>query len=568
LKNQQDGGEVLLDAFRDLAIEYVVCSAGSEWPPLWEALARQRRDGLDGPKYLDCGHETLAVTIAAAYTQITGKMQAVLLHAGAGLSQGSMAVGAARALETPMLVMSGETTAYGETEFDPGSQWYRNLSVVGGPQRLIEPVTKWAQQVPSFETLYHSVLRAGELAQRAPKGPTYLCVSMETLLESRAEPSTRRLVPPGPKLRPGADSLETVANLIANAKRPVLSVLTVGPDREAFEALVELAELAAMPVFEGAGAFFGNFPKTHDLYLGTDLKPHLQDCDLVLLVDNATPWYPPSRSPKDIPVVAIGESPLKSHLVYQNLGATHYLEGDVATTLRLLSDAVRRASRRERDVVERRAHWKKHHEAWRSKIAQAEERAAAKETITVPFLVNTLRRLLPAQTSYVDETIVHMKDLRDHLMWDDPHTFFRSPSGLGQGLGYALGVKLALPERLVVMTIGDGTFMYNPTIPALAFADEHRLPLLIVILNNLKYGVMEELHNRFYPEGTAQSRKDYYGVNLHDVAYERVATMIDGYCRRVENKSELEEAIAEALKSVQAGKTAVLNVMMPETVAF
>jgi len=71
-----------------------------------------------------------------------------------------------------------------------------------------------------------------------------------------------------------------------------------------------------------------------------------------------------------------------------------------------------------------------------------------------------------------------------------------------------------------------------------------------------------------YPEGTAQWRKDYYGVNLHDVAYERVATMIDGYCRRVENKSELEEAIAEALKSVQAGKTAVLNVMMPETVAF
>ena len=78
--------------------------------------------------------------MANAYTTITGRMQAVMLHAGAGLLQGSMAVGAARVMETPMLVMSGESLTYGETDFDPGSQWYRNLSIVGGNQRLLEPM--------------------------------------------------------------------------------------------------------------------------------------------------------------------------------------------------------------------------------------------------------------------------------------------------------------------------------------------------------------------------------------------------------------------------------------------
>jgi acetolactate synthase-1/2/3 large subunit len=139
--------------------------------------------------------------MANAYTSITGRMQAVMLHAGAGLLQGSMAVGAARAMETPMLVMSGESLTYGENDFDPGSQWYRNLSVVGGPQRLLEPVVKWAQQVPAPETLYQTVIRAGELAQRNPKGPTYICVSMETMLHDWLKPDVLRKVPPRQNVR-------------------------------------------------------------------------------------------------------------------------------------------------------------------------------------------------------------------------------------------------------------------------------------------------------------------------------------------------------------------------------
>src|SRR3954449_8421266 len=114
LKNYHDGGEAILEAFRSLDIEYVISSPGSEWPSFWEALARQKKDATPGPTYLDCGHETIAVSMATGYTRVTGRMQAVMLHAGAGLLQGCMAVAGARAMETPMLVMSGESTGYGE----------------------------------------------------------------------------------------------------------------------------------------------------------------------------------------------------------------------------------------------------------------------------------------------------------------------------------------------------------------------------------------------------------------------------------------------------------------------
>jgi hypothetical protein len=39
---QQDGGEVILQAFRNLGINYVFSSPGSEWSAVWEALARQQ----------------------------------------------------------------------------------------------------------------------------------------------------------------------------------------------------------------------------------------------------------------------------------------------------------------------------------------------------------------------------------------------------------------------------------------------------------------------------------------------------------------------------------------------
>src|SRR3981189_312394 len=93
LTNYHDGGEAILEAFRNLSVDYIICSPGSEWPPFWEAVARQKRDGRAGHMYLEIARETVAVAMANAYASITGRMQVVMLHAGAGLLQGSMAVG-------------------------------------------------------------------------------------------------------------------------------------------------------------------------------------------------------------------------------------------------------------------------------------------------------------------------------------------------------------------------------------------------------------------------------------------------------------------------------------------
>src|SRR3972149_1922805 len=131
-----DGGEGILQACPGLGIHYNIPSPRPDWGSVWEALARQKVNNVPGPGYLSCGHETLAVDLAFGYTFMTGRMQAVLLHAGVGLMQGAMGIHGCRLGEIPVLVMSGESTTFGDSmDFDPGAQWYANHNNVGGLQR-------------------------------------------------------------------------------------------------------------------------------------------------------------------------------------------------------------------------------------------------------------------------------------------------------------------------------------------------------------------------------------------------------------------------------------------------
>jgi len=101
MKNYLDGGEAILEAFRKLKIDYIMSSPGSEWSPIWEALARQKLDNKPGPTFVESWHETLAVNMATGYTLMTGRPQAVLVHAGVGVLQGSMGIHGALQNEYP-----------------------------------------------------------------------------------------------------------------------------------------------------------------------------------------------------------------------------------------------------------------------------------------------------------------------------------------------------------------------------------------------------------------------------------------------------------------------------------
>ncbi len=566
MKNSLDGGEAVLQGFRDLGIDYIMSSPGSEMSPIWEALARQDASGTAGPKLIESWHETVAVDMALGYTAYTGEMQAVLLHAGVGVLQGSMALLSATASETAMLVMSGESAGLGEAndlEIEP--QWYGGVSV-GGADRFVQPIVKRALSVVHPDTLYENVIRAGELAQREQKGPVFLGLTLEVLLNEWRRPETLRAIPPAPKLRSLARDVETVATLVAAARNPVIVVETAGRDPAAFHALVALAEARAIPVYGARSAVtYASFPTGHDLWQGFFKHEDLADADLIVLVGGRLPWYPPSRRPGSGKIVSIAETPIKRHLIYQALMADHYLEGDLATVLEELAQALQPSAADQKRIGERRALSKQRHGGLQDTLARAAQKARGQPGINAVALASVAAEVFPPDTIYVDETITHMGAMRPHLPLDRPQGFFRATGGgVGQGIAISLGLKLGAGERPVVLFVGDGSLLYNPIVQALGASKKHRLPIVIVVCNNAKYATMGTGHLRYYPDGVAARSKLHYGVEIDGPEYQELGTHFGFHGAKADTVKDLGRALSEALAAVRAGRTSIVNVVMSE----
>jgi acetolactate synthase I/II/III large subunit len=175
----------------------------------------------------------------------------------------------------------------------------------------------------------------------------------------------------------------------------------------------------------------------------------------------------------------------------------------------------------------------------------------------------TLRELIGDDAIVVDETITHSRVLTRHLMAGTPGRYGYVQGGLGQGLGVALGAKLGIGDRLTVLTVGDGTWLYNPVPPGLMAAAQYGLPLLVVIFNNKKYLSMRFNLTRAYPDGAYVTNKNGYGVDLSaqpDAAAVAAAAGAAGFT--VRTTPELAPTLEKAIATVRAGQTAVVNVFL------
>ena len=163
----------------------------------------------------------------------------------------------------------------------------------------------------------------------------------------------------------------------------------------------------------------------------------------------------------------------------------------------------------------------------------------------------------------IDETITHSRVITRHLMADAPGRYSYVQGGLGQGLGVALGAKLAVGDRLVVMTVGDGSWLYNPVPQGLMASAQYGLPLLVVVFNNKKYLSMRFNLTRAYPEGAYVRAGSGYGVDLSaqpDAAAVAAACGAAGFT--VTTTPELGPTLEKAIATVRAGQTAVVNVYL------
>ncbi len=235
----------------------------------------------------------------------------------------------------------------------------------------------------------------------------------------------------------------------------------------------------------------------------------------------------------------------------------------MAATLKLLVDALQSSEAiNANEVKDRRAYYEAEHKKMYEGYRSATEAAKDKTPIDPAWLCTTLNEVIPEEAVYIEETITHIGVIRKHVGRGQPQSYFRTTGGLGTGLGLALGVKLAIPQKPVVVLVGDGSFLYNPIIPSLGLSRDYNLPLLIIIFNNGSYSAMKHSHRQFYPQGVADTSGIFHGVSIQGPNYAQLAEPFQGYGERVEDPRKLNSALQNALEAVNSDKLALLDVVL------
>jgi acetolactate synthase-1/2/3 large subunit len=320
-----------LEALAEAGVQYVFANLGSDHPGLIEALARAKAEGRERqiPELVVCPHETVAMSAAHAYALVSGGPSAVLVHVDAGTQNMGGAIGNAMRGRAPVLVFAGAapSTLHGEL---PGgrNEFIHWIQDVRDQRGIMRGYVKYDNEIRSGRTAKQLVHRALQIAESEPKGPVYLVGSREVMEEPLApEPidnSNKR--PPAEPAALTADVADEIAQAIAAAEHPLIIIGHLGRDPEAVPALIELADLLAIPVLESA-AFKMNFPADHPMHAGWQFttrqqNPLLAEADVVLVVDSDIPYIPVNNSPgPDATIYVVDADPLKSSMTMWDVPA-------------------------------------------------------------------------------------------------------------------------------------------------------------------------------------------------------------------------------------------------------
>ena len=554
----------MLRVLGKMGVEKIFASPGSEWSPLWEALAEPGVEGM--PQYYSTRHEEIAVGMASGYAKSTGKLPAVVIHTTVGALHATMGMRAALHEQVPMVVFAGESIGFGEDEGpDVGGQWQGHLGDMGGPAKLVDHTVKWSFGVNTKSILPSTVQRACRLAMAGPRGPVFVSVPMEYLFESMTKDVPSDLGS-SPLATADPKGIEDLANLLAGAEHPVIVTEDAGKTMKSVETLVEIAELLGCPVVETRSTGVINIPRTHPLHSGYDAKEGVKGADVIFLLAVIAPWHPASITPSPGAKVALlDENPLRAEIPYYGYQSDLCLTGEIESSLEhLLAALKKKVSKGDQARMRRAEELKAKNDQRRKKWREEAVALANQKPMDTRWVAHEISQVLPKDAMVVEETITHRLAVHRYLDNLTPGSFFNGCiGGLGTGLATALGVKAANPKRPVVCLIGDGSFNYDPAPAAYGAAQEHNLPFLTVIFNNQGYLSQKSGVPRYYPGGWAVKSNNFSGLHIAPCPeYSQLIKAFDGYGEKVEEPGEVRKAVERGLRAIASGQSALLDIRL------
>jgi benzoylformate decarboxylase len=536
--------DAMLELLAACGVRYLFGNPGTTELPLMDALARQ-----DRVQYVLALQEVPAMAIADGYAQAAGSPGVVNLHVCCGLGNAMGMLYNAFREGTPLVVTAGQQDH--RMAFEEPILW-------GDMVAAVRPWTKWAAEVTRAEDLPAAVRRAIQTAMTPPCGPVFLALPLDVQM---AEASVDLTPPclPDPHIRPAPGAVRRAAEVLAAADNPAILVGSRICEADAEGQLVAVAERLGAPVIHEASTSHGrcSFPSTHPLaaspipFWSPEVRERLAEFDVVLVAGmklfQQYIYHEPSRPiPEHVRLVQIDDNPWE-------LGKNYPLEAavwghpkpaleELAAQLDAVMTPPERHAARNRGT--RRA--EAHHLQRQQLRWEAEGQAKLRPTSPL-YLMERLARVLPDNVAVIEEspTTAPCYFERVGALKNTSGYFGQRGWALGWGLGCAIGVKLAWPDRPVLAILGDGSALYG--IQGLWTAAHYRIPVTFLITNNQQYKILKECAGVLeLPE--AQARR-YVGLDVVEPAidYVGLARSFGVAARRITAPDEVAEAVSAAL---------------------
>jgi acetolactate synthase-1/2/3 large subunit len=272
----------------------------------------------------------------------------------------------------------------------------------------------------------------------------------------------------------------------------------------------------------------------------------------VLVVDCDVPWLPRQGGPRDeATIVHIGPDPLFARYPMRGFRADIALTGRVAPALEQLCERIARHAPGEKALAARR-------EAISAQSAALRARSrTGGAPLSAQAVSAALNALLPGDAVLVNEYPLVLEE----MTLREPGRYFGTPpsGGLGWGLGAALGAKLAAPQRTVVCTLGDGSYMFGNPTPGHFVSEARGLPALFVVFNNARWAAVHRATLSDYPDGyAAKAQTPPFSALEPAPRFEHVVRASGGHGEQVTEPGALRPALERALRVVREDRRQAL----------
>ena len=517
------GSRALLECLKREGVDTIFGYPGGAVIPIYDMIYQ-----FPDIQHILVRHEQGAGHMAEGYALATGKVGVCLATSGPGATNLVTPIADAMMDSVPLVAITGQvkTSAIGTDAF-------QEADITG----ITMPITKHNWLVKDVTKLPEIIAEAFHIARSGRPGPVLIDIPVDI---SRAEfeytPIEEVNIPTfKPTTKGHSRQIQRAAELIAEAKRPVLYVGGGAIYSGAYEVIKDLAERTNTPVtttLKGLGAF----PETHPLSMGM-LGMHgtayanyaISECDLLIAVgarfdDRVTgkvdEWVPTAK------IIHIDVDPAEIGKV---LPADVPIVGDVKAVLIELLKLVEPAF----------------HPEWNARVTQW------KTDFPLHYPMDGIlhgQQVIEQIGAITNHEAIVVTDVGQHQMWAAqfykclrPRQFITS-GGLGTmgfGLPAAIGAQFGAPDKPVFCVSGDGSIQM--CIQELMVATIYKLPIKICILNNQFLGMVRQWQELFW-------ESHYSNVDLEaSPDFVKLAEAYGAHAIRCSSPSGVEAALAEAM---------------------